>query len=180
MGSVLFARELALPLVQEIGERWATKRLGIASEHMATSVLRSMLGSALTPTAASRLGPTIVFATPTGERHELGLLAAALTAMGAGANPIYLGAELPVEDLLGAVANTGSAVLALSLVTISDVEAERVVAALRAGLPDEVHLWLGGSGAGSVAGLEGVDRIGSLEDLEKRVALLGFGKPGLQ
>ena len=71
MGPVSFAREIALPLAREIGERWATNRMGIASEHLATGVLRSMLGSALTPTAASRLGPTIVFATPTGERLSL-------------------------------------------------------------------------------------------------------------
>ena len=180
MGSVYFARELALPLVREIGERWAIKHMGIASEHLATSVLRSMLGSALTPTAVSRLGPTIVFATPTGERHEIGLLSAALTAIGAGANSIYLGAELPVEDLLGAVANTSAVVLALSLVSISGGPAKRTIAAIRGGLPDEILLWIGGPGASQVAIADGVERIGSLEDLEKRVALLGFEKSSLR
>jgi hypothetical protein len=159
--------------------RWAVNRMGIASEHMATNVLRSMLGSALTPTTASRLGPTILFATPTGERHELGLQSAALTAMGAGANPIYLGAELPVEDLVGAVANTGAVVLALSLVTIPESEAERAVAAIRGGLPDEIGLWTGGPAANNIAVIDGVDRIDSLDDLEKRVVLLGFERPGV-
>ena len=51
------------------------------------------------------LGPRIVFATPAGERHELGLLMAALTALGASGHPLYLGAELPVEDLLAASYN---------------------------------------------------------------------------
>jgi DNA-binding transcriptional MerR regulator len=179
MGPVPFAREFALPLVREIGERWINKRMGIASEHLATSLLRSMLGSALTPTTASRLGPTIVFATPTGERHELGLQSAALAAMGAGANPIYLGAELPVEDLLGAVANTGAVVLALSLVTIPEGQAERAVAAIHRGLPDEIGLWTGGPGANNIAAMDGVDRIHSLDDLEKRVVLLGFERPGI-
>ena len=179
MGPVSFAREFALPLAREIGERWTLKRMGIASEHLATSVLRSMLGSALVPTAASRLGPTIVFATPTGEPHELGLQSAALAALGAGANPIYLGAELPVEDLLGAVANTGAAVLALSLVTIPSGPAGQMVAAIRNGLPDEIHLWIGGPGAAEVAESNGAEPIGSLEELERRVALLGFEKPGL-
>ena len=128
MGPVTFARELALPLAHEIGERWVNKRMGIASEHLAMGILRSMLGSALTPTAASRLGPTIVFATPTGEPHELGLQSAALTALGAGANPIYLGAELPVKDLVGAVADVGAVVLALSLVTLPKSQAAQAVA----------------------------------------------------
>jgi len=179
MGPVTFAREFALPLAREIGERWALNRMGIASEHLAMGVLRSMLGSALTPTAASRLGPTIVFATPTGERHELGLQAAAVTALGAGANPIYLGAELPVEDLLGAVADAGAAALALSLVTIPKGQATPIITAIRNDLPEEVRLWIGGAGAAAITASNGVEQMGNLEEFERRVALLGFEKNGL-
>ena len=174
LGPARFAREFAVPLVWEIGERWAADRLPIASEHLATGVLRSMLGSALQPTAASLLGPRIVFATPTGERHELGLQMAALTALGAGANPIYLGAELPVEELLEAVECAGAAALALSLVTLPLDRAEQDVSTIRGGLPDDVHLWLGGAAASGLETRDGVDCIDSLEAFEQRVALLGF------
>jgi DNA-binding transcriptional MerR regulator len=176
LGPVRFAREFALPLVREIGERWADQRIGIASEHLATSVLRSMLGSALRPNDAARLGPTIVFATPSGERHELGLQSAALTAMGAGANPIYLGAELPVEDLLGAVASTRAVALALSLVTLPARQADRTISALRGGLPTDVCLWVGGAATANLPAIDGVERITDLEDFEKRVTLFGFEK----
>jgi len=172
LGPVRFSREVALPLVREIGDRWANGQMGIAREHLASSVLRSLLGSALQPTATSLLGPRIVFATPTGERHELGLLMAALTAVGAGANALYLGAELPVEDLLGAVEDTDAAALALSLVTMPAAQAVRTVKALRGGLASEVHLWLGGAGARDVELPQGVEHIESLEDLEQRVILL--------
>jgi DNA-binding transcriptional MerR regulator len=174
LGPVRFAREFACPLIREIGERWATERMGVPSEHLATGVLRSMLGSALQPSAASQLGPRIVFATPTGERHELGLQMAALTALGAGASPVYLGAELPVEDLVAAAETTGASALALSLVTIPAAQASRTVSALRGGLADEVRLWLGGSGASDLELPDAVEHIESLEDLEQRVALLGF------
>jgi hypothetical protein len=174
LGAARFAREIAVPLVREIGERWANGQMRVAQEHLATGVLRSLLGSALAPTAASILGPTIVFATPTGERHELGLLMAALTALGAGANPVYLGVELPVEDLLSAVEGTGAVVLALSLVTVLTTQAIRTVSALRGGLPGAVHLWLGGAGASDIELPKAVEHIGSLEDLEQRVLLLGF------
>ena len=178
MGPVTFARELALPLAHEIGERWVNKRMGIASEHLAMGILRSMLGSALTPTAASRLGPTIVFATPTGEPHELGLQSAALTALGAGANPIYLGAELPVKDLVEAVADVGAVVLALSLVTLPKSQAAQAVASIRSDLPEETRLWIGGPGAATITAPSGVEQMGNLEEFERRVALLGFEKPG--
>ena len=173
LGAARFAREIACPLVREIGERWANGQMGIAREHLASSVLRSLLGSALQPTAMSLLGPCIVFASPTGERHELGLLMAAVTAVGAGANALYLGAELPVEDLLGAVEDTDAAALALSLVTVPAAHAARTVSALRGGLASEVHLWLGGAGARDVELPQGVEHIESLEDLEQRVILLG-------
>jgi len=176
MGPVTFAREFALPLAHEIGERWVNKRMGIASEHLAMGILRSMLGSALTPTAASRLGPTIVFATPTGEPHELGLQSAALTALGAGANPIYLGAELPVKDLVGAVADVGAAVLALSLVTLPKSQAAQAVATIRSDLPEQIRLWIGGPGAATITAPSGVEQMGNLEEFERRVALLSFEK----
>jgi methanogenic corrinoid protein MtbC1 len=172
LGPARFAREVAVPLLSEIGEGWANGRIGVASEHLATAVLRSMLGSALQPTAASLLGPGIVFATPPGERHELGLLMAALTALGAGANPLYLGAEVPVEDLLGAAEGTGAAALALSLVSVPSAQAIRAVWVLREGLANEVRLWLGGAGTHRIELPGAVVKIESLEDLEQRVALL--------
>jgi DNA-binding transcriptional MerR regulator len=160
LGPVRFAREVARPLVHEIGER-------------ATGLLRSLLGSALQPTASSLLGPRILFATPTGERHELGLLMAALTALGAGGNPLYLGLELPVEDLLAAVEGASAKAVALSLVTLPAAQATRTIGALRGGMRDEVRLWLGGSGARDIE-LPAVEYIESLEDLEQQVALLGL------
>jgi DNA-binding transcriptional MerR regulator len=153
LGAARFAREIALPLVREIGERWANGQMGIASEHLATGVLRSLLGSALAPTATSLLGPRIVFAT-------------------------YLGVELPVEDLLSAVEGTGAAALALSLVAIPNSQATRTVSALRGGLADAVHLWLGGAGVSDLDLPQAVEHIESLEDFEQRVALLGLESAG--
>jgi DNA-binding transcriptional MerR regulator len=174
LGAAGFAREIAIPLVLEVGDRWASGAIGVASEHLATAILRSLLGSALAPTASSRLGPRIVFATLAGERHELGLLMAALTALGAGADPVYLGVELPVDDLLGAVRDTGAAALGLSVVTAPTAAAARSLRALRSGLAPGVRLWLGGACSGGLDLPEGAERIASLEALEQQVLLLDF------
>ncbi len=171
LGPIRFVRDIALPLVIEIGEQWADGRLSIASEHLATSVLRSLLGSALQPTRASLAGPRIVFATPAGEPHELGLLMAALTAQGAGANPLYLGAELPIDDLVHAVKESDASVLALGLVTLPAGQASHMVNELRERLGADVKLWLGGAGAADVTAPPGVERLASLEDLEERVVI---------
>jgi DNA-binding transcriptional MerR regulator len=178
LGPLRFAREVALPLVREIGQRWAAGQIGIASEHLGSGVLRAMLGSALQPGVACLLGPRVVFATPSGERHEIGLQMAALTAMGAGANPLYLGAEVPVEDLLDAVDRTDAAALALSLVSLATDAANRALRALRGGLSDDVPLWVGGCGAGRTKRLPGIETMDSLDEFERRVELLAFQRQG--
>jgi methanogenic corrinoid protein MtbC1 len=162
--------------VREIGDRWANDRLAIAAEHLATAVLRSMLGGALQPSVASLLGPKIVFATMTGERHELGLQMAAVTALGAGANPVYLGADLPMDELLAAVDVAGALVVALSFVSMPVEQAIRSIAAIRAALPPEVHLWIGGAAASEAEPPAGVERLATLKDLEQRVALLAVDR----
>jgi DNA-binding transcriptional MerR regulator len=174
LGAARFAREVAVPLAREIGERWAERRLRVASEHIASAALRSLLGAALQPGARALRSAKIVFATPSGERHELGLLMAALTALGAGANPIYLGLEVPVEDLLDAVERSGASVLALSIVFTPPDDAAPALAALRAGLPDDAHLWIGGSGAAAIPRAQGIEYIESLDAFEQRVGLLEF------
>jgi len=176
LGAVSFAREIAMPLVREIGERWVDQRMRIASEHLATAVLRSMLGSALQPSATALRGARIVFATLAGERHELGLLMTALVAMGAGANPLYLGPEVPVEDLLDAVSRSGAAGVALSIVALPPSEVAGPLAALRAGLRADVHLWVGGAGARALTLPDRVEHLESFEQLEQRVGLLDFEK----
>lgn len=172
LGPTVFAHEVARPLVEEIGERWAGGRLGIASEHLATAVLRSLLGASMQPAASHQSGPRIVFATPPDERHELGLLMAALTALGSGANPLYLGAELPIEDLLEAAERANADVMALSIVSLPCAQAERTTRALRAGLPDSVDLWIGGSRARDLDALGGVLYLHDLAAIEQQVSFV--------
>jgi DNA-binding transcriptional MerR regulator len=172
LGVSRFAREVAQPLAREIGERWASSRMAVAAEHLASGVLRSLLGAALQPGAAALRGARVLFATLSGERHELGLLMAALAATGAGANPIYLGVELPQDELLGAAARSDAAAVALSVIASPVPETERALAALRERLPAEVALWVGGAGAALLSLPRGAERIASLDALEQRVALL--------
>lgn len=174
LGPARFSREFAVPLVHEIGDRWASDRLDVAAEHLATAALRSLLGAALHPTARSAIGPVVLFATPNGERHELGLLMATLTALGAGANPIYLGPDLPVEELLRAADRSQPAAVALSIVNLPDPHARRTIGAIRGGLPAEIRLWVGGAGAQDLDLPDGVERVDSLEAFEQRVQLLDY------
>ena len=175
LGPMRFASAFALPLLAAIGDAWERRRLCVASEHLGSALLRSLLGTALRPTRAHRHGPRVVFGTLPGERHEIGLLIAALTAMGAGANPVYLGPELPADELLRAVEISDAAAIAISLVALPEGEALAGIEALRRELPENVELWVGGQLAGRLALPDGVHPIVSLTDLEHRVEQLGAG-----
>ena len=103
---------------------------------------------------------------------------AALAAMSAGANPVYLGLEVPVEDLLGAVSEVDAQALALGMVSEPGETVLRSLGALRGGLPDAVALWLGGPGGRGLPERAGIEILASLDQLEQRVTLLTLHGPG--
>jgi DNA-binding transcriptional MerR regulator/methylmalonyl-CoA mutase cobalamin-binding subunit len=173
LGPARFACEFALPLLEEIGERWAKSRLCVASEHLASAILRSLLGSSLRVTPAAFQAPRVVFASPAGERHELGVLIAALVAQGAGGNAIYLGPDLPVDELVRAVETVEAAALALGITVSTSSELRKLAKRLRARLPDQVELWMGGAAVRQFRPPPGVQVFSDLDHLERKIALLG-------
>ena len=176
LGARDFARSVALPLLREVGVRWQRGELCIASEHLASALLRSLLGAALRfPRPA--FGPRIVFATPPGERHELGLLAAALCAQDRGARATYLGAELPAPEVVRAAHDVRAEVVVLGIVSLAADAATREILELRSALPAATALWVGGGGAPAAPFPSGVRLLSNLDDLEQQVSLLDAGPP---
>ncbi|MEM7411415.1 MAG: MerR family transcriptional regulator [Myxococcota bacterium] len=172
LGPSDFVRRVAQPLMRELGARWAAGDSGIAAEHLATGILRGMLGTALQPSPATLRAPRVLFATPPDEPHELGLMMAAVVALGAGAHPLYLGADIPIEELLEAVDRSGAEALALGIVTLSPHAARGATRRIRGTLPADVDLWLGGCGASQIERSPGIEHFDTFERLEQRVALL--------
>lgn len=104
------------PLLSSIGEDWNAGRIKVSHEHMATSLLRSFLGHLIETAVVDPNAPLIVVTTPSNHVHELGALMAAVTATGAGWQTMYLGPNLPAEDIASAVRQTRAAAVALSLI----------------------------------------------------------------
>lgn len=102
-------------LFDKIGKGWVQGTLGIAHEHMASNVVRSLLSASLSETASAPGATGIVVATLSGQRHELGAMSVALAAADAGWQPLYLGSDLPAEAIAAAVEQTGAAVAAISM-----------------------------------------------------------------
>src|SRR5690606_33121712 len=120
---VLLAR-VVMPLLREVGLRWADGRLAIAQERLVSSMLRARLLSILNQHGRGQR-PPVVFATLSGEPHELGLLGAALHLHELGMPVLYLGTELPAPEL-ARVANR----LQAGSVAVSSVDPGQARAAL--------------------------------------------------
>jgi len=150
LGIRSFAQEVVVPLVHQVGERWAAGERSIGEEHLLTGTLRNLLGGLLHGRATT--GRPIVLAAPAGERHEIGLLLVALLARDAGSGVVYLGADLPAPDIASAAEHARAAVVGLSVVGAGNrARATREVEALQTALSRECELWLGGADAGAVA-----------------------------
>ncbi|HTY17361.1 MAG TPA: MerR family transcriptional regulator [Myxococcota bacterium] len=174
LGGARFARCVASPLLNEIGRRWEDGALCAASEHLASALLRTLLGSVLRPTnAAAQMSP-ILFTTPPGERHELGVLMAAVAAVDAGGRAIYLGPDLPVAEVAQAADALGAAAVALGVCQRDGAPVALALDALRRLMPASVELWVGGPGAAAVALPRGSALLADIDGIERKVALLSL------
>jgi MerR family transcriptional regulator, light-induced transcriptional regulator len=159
-----FVFAVVLPALRDIGDRWKAGTVRPSQEHLVSAVLRSVLGGLLRTMPKRAGGVRIMFATLPGERHELGLLSAAVLAASAGASAVYLGPDLPVDDIVHAAAVGAADVLVLAATTPPTVDhAElRKLARLK-----RVDVWVGGAHATALAAQlgPGATAIARLEDL---------------
>lgn len=141
-------RDVVLPVARDIGDRWEERPGGIAHEHLLSATLQHLLGSFLRVYAGRGLPTRLLFATPSGERHELGILGAAMLAASRGFAISYLGPDLPVEEIVTAVQLANAQVLVLGVtLTTGETHRTKEVRTLVRRLSAGVELWVGGPGA---------------------------------
>jgi MerR family transcriptional regulator, light-induced transcriptional regulator len=144
--------DLILPLLARIGDLWQAGSFSIVHEHLATSTLRTFVGKLAAPYEIPLSAPCLIATTPSGELHELGALAAAVTAAGEGWRVTYLGPNLPAEDILKAAHQDQARAIALSIVYSSDSpEVRKELLDLRRSLPAGITVIAGGAAAPSYA-----------------------------
>jgi DNA-binding transcriptional MerR regulator/methylmalonyl-CoA mutase cobalamin-binding subunit len=153
-----FLDQVASTALQKIGQGWADGTVSIAQEHLASAVFRRVFGWILEVYEVRNGAPRLVVATPPRHVHELGAMLAADAAAAEGWDVTYLGADLPVADIVASARQVGANAVALSVIypkvdagLISDLDQ------LRGGLDRHAPLLLGGAAA-----VEDRDRLTSL------------------
>jgi DNA-binding transcriptional MerR regulator/methylmalonyl-CoA mutase cobalamin-binding subunit len=143
---VAMRRELLGPLLVRTGEDWRSGSCRIANEHLASSVIRSFLGEIHGGEDLPPSAPSVVISTPVGQLHEIGALMSAAAAAEVGWRAVYLGPNLPAEEIAAAVRQRGARAAALSVVFPgSDPRVVEELTRLRRLLGDDVPILVGGS-----------------------------------
>ena len=138
----MVTERLLMPLLRELGRRWAENEGSIAEEHFFAFYIRNKLGARFHHRSKTNDGPSLLLACLPGDRHEAGLLLFALAANAAGYRVILLGADMPLDELTAAVRKTGCAAIILSGILHPESEVLKALPALTG--QSDVPVFLGG------------------------------------
>jgi DNA-binding transcriptional MerR regulator/methylmalonyl-CoA mutase cobalamin-binding subunit len=167
MAAVPLLERRVAPYLRELGEAWAKGLLRVSHEHYASERVREFLSAqwrrANEGQRAGRV--SAVLATPSGEQHVLGLHMAAWVIALAGVHVVFLGADTPWGEIVFAAERHAARGVALSTAAGYPGDLEAGLATLRAALPRDVKLALGGAGSDRVR-MDG-QHLNRFEDLFK-------------
>lgn len=138
-----FVAGVVLPILREVGDRWARKVTTVGHEHFATTVLRGRL-LGLARGWDHGTGPRVALACLPGELHDAGLVAFGILLWRNGSRILYFGQDTPL-DVLVEVARREHCALAV----VSSVESSLFVehAAQLRKAARALPLAIGGAGA---------------------------------
>jgi MerR family transcriptional regulator, light-induced transcriptional regulator len=138
--------EVVLPVLREVGRRWAGEELSVAQEHFASNLIRGRL-IGLARGWGEGEGPLALLACPPGEQHDIGLLCFGLLLRARGWRIAFLGADTPPQGLTTATRAMDPRVVVLAL-SGEESETEAQVGALETAGLDGARIFVGGAGAG--------------------------------
>ena len=131
--------------LKQVGDEWCANRLNIAQEHLLSGAVRSLLGAMMRLYSKDDVSRRLLFATPSGERHEFGILAAAMLAAAGGLGVVYVGADVPGRLIVDSAARSGVDVVVLGVIySGSTRELRKQVDYVVDHLPGRLELWVGG------------------------------------
>jgi len=152
-------RELMIPLLVALGERWRSGTGSVAEEHFFAFYLRNALGARFHHRQRENIGRRILVACFPGEHHEVGLLLFGLAAHQAGWQLVLLGADMPLDDL----SSTADKAHCEAIVLSGAIEPERIVIEKDlARLTDETELPVFVGGFASVDFCNAIERAGAV------------------
>ncbi len=175
-----FVHVIALPLMRTAGRLWHEGRWSIAQEHLLSALLTNVLASFLRLYTSSHPTTRIVLATPRGEHHGFGILAAAMLAAVGGLGTVHLGTDLPAKDIVLAARHTNADVILLGIEQGQGAELLEDLSYIGSKALLRTQLWIGGGEHLPAGDWEGKSRwtmLKDFEDLEQHLIMTGARLP---
>jgi MerR family transcriptional regulator, light-induced transcriptional regulator len=155
-------RDVLMPYLRELGDRWERGEASVAQEHFASQVLRGrLLGLARGWDRGA--GPRALLAAVPGEQHDLGLIVFGLGLRERGWRVTFLGPDTPLDTLSETAASLQPDAVVVVASTSDRFESGR--AALRR-LARAFPLWVAGGGANPKAAAGAGARLLDLSPLD--------------
>jgi DNA-binding transcriptional MerR regulator len=139
--------EVLGPLLERVGSEWAGGKLCVASEHLASALVRNHLSELIRRLPGHPDAEVSVVTTPEGELHEFGALLSAVVIGLKGYRMLYLGPNSPASEVARAARGASASIVVLSIVSLAPELAGPAVRRLMDELPGHVDLVLGGASA---------------------------------
>lgn len=93
--------QIIFPFLEKIGILWLTNHVNPAQEHLVTNIIRQKLIVGIeSANSHINLNKTILLFLPESEYHELGILFMYYMLKSRGAKVVYLGANVPLKDIV--------------------------------------------------------------------------------
>ncbi len=101
-------------VVRRIGDCWADGNYCVVEEHISSGKLEQALAATAVSMGVPASEPTALLATMSGERHALGLSLTQLCLRAVGVHTVWIGTDLPTEQLTAYIDRSGAQMVALS------------------------------------------------------------------
>jgi DNA-binding transcriptional MerR regulator/methylmalonyl-CoA mutase cobalamin-binding subunit len=171
LGLERFVQDIVAPLTRQVGEAWEDGRFEMFEEHLFTELTKRVLRQAIAALPRGTGSPRVLLTSVPDELHILGLLMVEGLLALEGAECIPLGTQMPLLEISRAAEAHRVDIVALSFsAAFPPRHIPALLQQLRALLPNEVKLWVGGSGVFRITLPSGVHRFASLEQGIKALA----------
>ncbi|MEM7304927.1 MAG: MerR family transcriptional regulator [Pseudomonadota bacterium] len=120
LGIPFLLEDLLRPLIAHIRDECRRGNMRLSQERMATSMVRSYMCTLAASEINSENHSSIIVTTPTGQHYDLIALRMAVAANSYGWNSVYLGTDLPSDEIAFASKQTKASAVALGIARPAD------------------------------------------------------------
>jgi MerR family transcriptional regulator, light-induced transcriptional regulator len=155
-----------VPVLQIIGDGWASGKYSIAQEHFTSGFIRERLVSILLRLGSGPIhGPRIVCCTHPNDSHELGLFMFAIRMAMRGWRVTWLGANMPAKPLIKFLNEQSPEAVCISVTHPPHVpELIEFIKCVRTAIPPSIEMVMGGAVVNELPAIEGVRFLNGIQE----------------